>query len=837
MKGLKKSYLIAGALLLGVSLGGGYVFSDWWVGLPEGSAATYVGRDSCIRCHQAEADMFHGSHHDLAMDIANPDTVLANFDDQKVTHYGITSRLFRDGDRFMVNTEGEDGEMHDFEIKYVFGVEPLQQYMVEFDRDESMPENEVARIQVLRLSWNTEKEEWFYLSPPDVDEKLDPTDPLHWTGPTQCWNTTCADCHSTNLRKNFDEKTGIYHTTFSEIDVSCEACHGPGSLHVEMAEAKESMKTFFWDRKIGYGLAKLKTESNQNQIESCAPCHSRRRMLKEGYHAGDDFQDFFATELLGEQTYHADGQILDEVYVYGSFIQSKMYHENIKCTDCHDPHTAQLKFTGNLVCTSCHQHDAGKYDSPAHHQHQVGGQGALCVNCHMPESLYMDVDWRRDHSLRVPRPDLSVDFGTPNSCTGCHIEIEQLPEELHGEIHQYQDWLRLAREGNQVVTAELDRVDQQMAAAVEKWYGPTERPDSPAEALLAARSGDPDGAKKLAKWLADRKQPAMIRATAAMELARYDDRESYEAALDAIDEVDPMIVTAAMGRIETYLDRVAMQAAVLPDARQQIAVYKPVTEKLAPKLRDANRGVRIEATRILARIPLSLRRELFEREEREAFEKGLEEFETSLRISNDRALAYVAMGNVYEALSRYEDAEQAYRTGIFVEPFTSGPRSNLAALLEQQADGLIREAQRALQSNQREQYANLAATANLKAGEAAMLRGEELQLLIVDAERLPDAAPIQYRVGLALHLAGRVEEAQERLELAYELDPEESQFVLGLALLYERRGQWPKAIEMGERLVEMVPEDETYQALLKRIKDGQTAGRPLDQTPDQPPQF
>ena len=223
--------LLIGAVLL--SLGGGYVASDWYISIPASNQPTYVGRDSCIRCHQQQADLFHGSHHDLAMDRATPATVLANFDDQSLEAFGVESRFFRDGDRFMVHTEGPDGQMSDFEVKYVFGVEPLQQYMVEFDRPPEMPESEIARLQVLSLCWDTGKKEWFHLQPPDVSEKIEPTDPLHWTGRTQCWNTSCADCHSTDLKKNFDLETLTYHTTFSEIDVSCEACHGPGSQHAK----------------------------------------------------------------------------------------------------------------------------------------------------------------------------------------------------------------------------------------------------------------------------------------------------------------------------------------------------------------------------------------------------------------------------------------------------------------------------------------------------------------------------------------------------------------------------------------------------------------------------
>ena len=375
-----RKFLFMAVGLLAISIGGGWVFADWYRCIPTDAVAQYVGRDSCVSCHQPQHDLFVGSHHDLAMDLATEETVRADFADQTLEHFGITTKFFRDGQKFMVNTEGPDGKMADFEIKYVFGYEPLQQYMVELKP--AVKEGAIGQVQVLRVAWDTEKKKWFYFSPPDVSEKLEPGDPLHWTGITQNWNSSCAACHSTDLQKNYDLANRTYNTTFAEIDVSCESCHGPGSLHVDLAKNK----TFFWDRKRGLALNKLKTETNVAQVETCAPCHSRRREIAEGFYAGCNFQEYFDVSLVNRQLYHCDGQIRDEVYVYGSFVQSKMYHNNIRCTDCHDPHSVKVKFDNNQLCTSCHQHPAAKYDDPSHHHHKTGSPGCACVECHMPET-------------------------------------------------------------------------------------------------------------------------------------------------------------------------------------------------------------------------------------------------------------------------------------------------------------------------------------------------------------------------------------------------------------------------------------------------------------------
>ncbi|HEY5313900.1 MAG TPA: cytochrome c3 family protein, partial [Pirellulales bacterium] len=396
-----KHRLAIAALVL-ISLVAASVAADWWSALPPGIKPSYVGRQTCARCHANQLRSWAGSDHALAMDLATDKTVEGNFDDQHFTHLGIQNHMFRRDGKFFITTDGPDGKPATYPIKYTFGVRPLQQYLVDFPR---------GRVQAWSVAWDTQRKRWFDLHP---DEKIPPDDWLHWTKAGQNWNYMCAECHSTDLKKNYDLQTDSYHTTFSEISVSCEDCHGPGSLHVELAEKR----SLFWDRNYGYGLTKMKGQSNRAQIDICARCHSRRRVVAGGYEPGDPFLDFYDPELLDGEIYYPDGQIREEDYEYGSFLQSRMYRENVRCTDCHDPHTSRLRAEGNQLCVRCHS--AGKFDGPTHHHHNVGSQGARCVECHMPVRKYMIVDPRRDHSIRIPRPDLTRDLGTPNACQACH---------------------------------------------------------------------------------------------------------------------------------------------------------------------------------------------------------------------------------------------------------------------------------------------------------------------------------------------------------------------------------------------------------------------------------
>lgn len=728
-----------------------YVFADYWRAIPRETTATFVGRDSCAQCHQTETALWTGSHHDKAMELATDDTVLGDFSNVTFEHDGIVNRLFRDGSRFMVHTEGPSGEMQDFEIKYVFGFDPLQNYMVEFDRSDDMPADEIARLQVLRITWDTQRKRWFYLRPPDVKDKLAHDDPLHWTGIMQRWQTMCADCHSTNLQPNYNVASGNYHTTFSEMNVSCEACHGPGSIHVDVATNKQ----FFWDRHHGLGLASLKGESSQMQLQACAPCHSRRGVIELGYVPGQKYHDFFQLENLQDATYYRDGQIKDEVYEIGSFYQSKMYHHGVRCSDCHDPHSLQLKHQGNETCTSCHQHPAGKYDVPAHHFHAVGSEGAKCVNCHMPGRTYMDVDFRRDHSFRVPRPDLSVSLGTPNACSSCHVNdrLEQVPEQQRERLNEYADWLLAAEQGDSLIAGLLQETDRWSTAAADRWYGyetaaasgtsggglggaDRQRPHHFAETISALRNGQSGAVQAAIEFSLQQgaAAPAIARASVLDDLAAMGASQASEqaAGLAGDAQQDPQVRIAAMGVVVLGTPQRARQT-------------------LLPLLSDPLRSIRTQAASLLA--SQAIYRSL-STNERAQVDLALREVKQSLQATADRAGAHMRWAALCESRGLLAEAITAYETAIRTEPKTAGPRTNLAGL-----------------------YAELADRGDARAAEhVRRLHSEELPLLGRDADLAPHIGIVQYRYGLALYLNGDLQLALQRLQQAVDLEPSVPEF-------------------------------------------------------------
>ncbi len=338
----------------------------------------------------------------------------------------------------------------------------------------------------------------------------------------------CADCHSTHLRRNYDATADRYKTTWSEINVSCEACHGPGSNHVAWAGKKPAGPSFEATKGLTVALDERKgvtwridTASGKparsvpltthRVLETCAQCHARRAPFAEGLHHGTPLMETQDPTLLREGLYFADGQQQDEVYNYGSFLQSKMHAQGVTCSDCHEPHAGKLRAPGNAVCAQCHV--PAKYDVPVHTLHAANSKGAQCAACHMPTRTYMVVDPRHDHSLRVPRPDISARLGTPNACNDCHQD-----KDAH--------WA---------------------TAVIERAFGPERKGyQTFSTALHAGRSGAPGAAGLLTALATDTAAPAIARATAVAELENYLGPQTLEVIGAALKDTDPLVRGAAL---------------------------------------------------------------------------------------------------------------------------------------------------------------------------------------------------------------------------------------------------------------------------------------------------
>ena len=732
------------------------------ISIPE---PTFVGSVECQDCHKLEYDTWLGSHHDLAMDVAKETSVLGDFNDAEFTLHGITTRFFKKDGKYFVHTNGPRGEMGDFEITHTFGWYPLQQYLVPFPG---------GRLQTLPIAWDSRQNKWYRVPP---EGPTDPADWLYWTNAAQNWNGMCAQCHSTNLKKNYDPETDSYATTWSDIDVGCEACHGAGSRHVKWAQMSDMARPRVQNFELTQQTSNI---SSREHVELCAPCHSRRGAIGDDIHAKADFLDNYLPSLLNENLYFADGQIQDEVYVYGSFTQSKMYRHDVRCSDCHDVHSIKLVKEGNELCLQCHR--AAQYDSKEHHFHKQEnepgeaikstdgeilfevGSGAECVQCHMPGRVYMGADYRPDHSFRIPDPALDALIGAPDACLRCHVDQES----------------------------------QWSQDTVLEWYGSGSKSHY-GTVIASARAGDPDADADLLRLAADVLYPVNVRATALSMLVAYPGPESLQAMEIALFDEEAFIRRTAVASINT-----------------------PAMEKLAklitPVLYDPVKTVRVEAASRLA----GDMEKFLNAEQKEVFQTVLQEFIATQEYSADFAASRHNLANLYSKLDRTEDALKQYRQAIKIDDQFFPAKVNLAVMLNQrgqneQAERLLRE----VITDQPELY-EVAYSFGLLLVEIQKYR--EAATYLEQASRgLPDRARIHYNLGLLYAHLQNMTGAENELRTALELEPQNLDFQYGLADHYLKRGQFEQARPIVEDMVSMHPENPIGNQMLNFIR--QNTGR------------
>jgi tetratricopeptide (TPR) repeat protein len=704
------------------------------------------------------------------MQPANPRSVLGNFNHASFSNLAVTSTFFRRGTKFMVRTDGPDGRLYDYEIQYALGVFPLQQYLI------AMPG---GRLQALGIAWDSRSRQaggqrWFFLYP---NRKIRASDPLHWTGIDQTWNYMCADCHSTNVRKNYDEQTRSYSTSFAEIDVSCESCHGPASDHVAWAQkrgdsknlaankgltvALQDRKAVAWAIDPATGNARRRApRTSESEIMVCARCHARRGQIHEDYLHGQSVGDDYRVALLDSDLYFPDGQIREEVYEYGSFLQSRMFHEGVTCSDCHEPHGLALRAEGNHLCLQCHA--ANKYDSSRHHFHKLGAAGSRCVECHMPTRTYMVIDARRDHSIRIPRPDLTLQLGTPNACNQCHA----------------------------------DRSARWASDAQQKWYGRTpEGFQRYAETFHAAAENAPGALRALGELAANTEQPAIARATAVSRLAVY-----------APSPTEPVVRTAAIDQ-SPLMRRAAAVALSNSDPRESAFT-------LGSLLVDPLRSVRIETAEVLA--PLDARAA----DPRLAadLEHATQEYVAAQELNADRPESHLDLALLFAKRREVKEAEAQLKDALSLDPTFVPAAVNLADLyrsLGREADGeaTLRAALQHSPSDPALLYA---------LGLSMARQGQHVQALDLLATAVrgdPRNARYAYVYAVALNDAGQTRAAIDTLERSIKSHPYDRDSLAALVIYLDQTRKREQAVLYARRLLQLEPDNQRLRRMLDEPVD------------------
>lgn len=683
----------------------------------EKTEAYYVGGSQCIECHEKEYKDWKGSDHDLAMDEATAEFVKGDFSGIELERADQVHKAYKKEDKFFVWTDGPNGEMEEFEVKYVFGHYPLQQYLVELER---------GKYQTLAMTYNTMDSNWYYMADSVyAGEIVDHHNWLHWSNQSQNWNGMCADCHSTNLQKNYDPKTDTYQTTYTDIDVNCEACHGPGSEHIAWAN---KTKFFRDDSHMGL-LVNTSITDNKVYVDQCARCHSRRNSFTDYTPQSNSIYQHMNPSLPMEPMWHMDGQILEEDYVYASFTQSKMYMHDVKCNDCHNVHSGKLILEDNALCNQCHQADI--YDTPRHHFHKGFGEagqaltseaglkmevgsGTLCINCHMHGQNYMGVDYRRDHSFRIPRPDLSIKLGSPNACNQCHTQ----------ESNQWsQNYIK-------------------------EWFGKS-RPFHFSEAIWAASNNEEGADEMLRNIIVDELYPNNVRALCFYYLDGTK-TENLKLIKESLNHLAPEIRLAAM---QTYPLQTEADIKIL-----------------AQRLNDETKAIRIQAASLLSPVG----KDYIPKEIHAAFDTAVKEQLSSIHYNLDFPSEKANMGNYYYHRQDFKNAEKYYKAAIEQDSELSYLRINLAILLSQ--NGKLEEAATQLEEYLKVRPEDYESYYRYGLLLAEMQKYEEaLNYLVIASKNLPQNSRVDYNIAMLYEFFGDLSKAEQYLKTAVEKEPNNMQ--------------------------------------------------------------
>ncbi len=769
------------------------------------SDPAFTGSGACVSCHSAQAELWTGSHHDLAMQEATPETVLGDFAGARFDGAESTWMFSRSDEVFLARMEALEETPGEYRVAYTFGAIPLQQYLVEFPG---------GRYQVLPIAWDSRPadeggQRWFDMrtedataardagnttvqaagsTPAQAADRSAPSDAPHWTGRELNWNSMCAECHSTGVRKNYSPASDRFSTEWAELDVACEACHGPGSDHVAWAvtldrgpprPAAPSADTNprllvrfephdpgIWRLDPGTGTARPLTRPDPDgQLDACGRCHARRSTISTRYRHGPALPDSHQPALLEEGLYFADGQIRDEVYVWGSFVQSAMYRAGVTCNDCHDAHSLRLRGEGNAVCAQCHA--PSSFDTVNHHFHEAGTEGALCVSCHMPARTYMVVDPRRDHSFRVPDPEVSEAVGAPDPCTSCHTGMTGAAAAI--EIAERLEGVSIRRTRHH------------------------------AEAIAAARRGDPQSLPGLYTLLRDPQTPSITKATALTLLGSDPSPERAAAVRRGTSDPDPIVRLGALRGIR------------LSPTRELAALA-------APLLEDPVRAVRLAAVEAVAPFagPPAFEGPSLGPQLDSALAEGLTAYRDAQLAHQERPEAQLNLAWLATLEGAYDDAEGALRRAIVLDPTFVPAYVTLADLYQRtgrdpEGEPLLRSA---LDLSPRSADAHHALGLHLvRSGRA----GEAMASLRRAAELDSRGTRHTYVYAVALQSAGDTATARTVLELALDRHPRDRDLLVALAVLHRDAGRSEEALQYARALVEAHPHDPAGPALIAEL--------------------
>ncbi len=761
---------------------------------------SFVGSQQCKNCHREQFKDWSASDHYQSMLKADDNAVVGNFDNVKLKFNGIDTHFFKNEDGYWVTTAVAPEKMKTFKISYTFGHYPLQQYLIETEK---------GHIQAFNIAWDSRNQQeggqrWFHLR---EKEEISFNDPFFWTRHYQNWNNRCADCHSTNVTKHYNLADNSYSTHFFFFFVACEACHGPASQHIDLlksgkynpentgfivqlplvaqwkhTEEKDTAEIYYPDLSGNSDsevmpnsatAAKLIKQIKNNTLNTCGGCHSRRSGLTKTQH-GKQYHDQFQLQTLDERLYHVDGQIKDEVFVMGSFMQSKMHDKGVTCGNCHNSHTGKLRAEGNALCFQCHQ--SASFDTEVHHGHQKNSEGAQCVNCHMPQKTYMGVDARRDHSFSIPAPDLSARSESPDACTSCHqTKDNQWAVKSQQFFHQKR---------KKKLDQQLIHRKQTQKNYREQWN----------EINQTSQQMDPLVVRKIESFISQPDSNIIKQATLISNLAAMPSRASAELIAQKLTSENPLIRRSAVTGLQNMPPQVKLKL-------------------LLPVLNEENLAVRAEIGRVLAsvinRLPDSEQTQLL---------PVINSYRETLMYSADSPATLASLATLEAYFQNFEQVEFYYKKALEIEPAYIPARVNIADLYRSQGNEkmarqqLLKAVNLAPDSAMAQHSLGLHYIRNRNYKQAL----KHLHLATITEGQQPRYT---YVYAVALESQNQLQKAIKALKTGVERWPNQVDMLFALINFMEKNGNLIEAASYVSQLSKIAPSSPEVKKLISRYQD------------------
>ena len=722
---------------------------------PTSAFAAYAGSESCRECHKGAYEAWQPSHHALAERKPQFELDQAAFEPAK-TFKTSGGETITASQPLHLHVAAPDGSKRELTAMRVIGEDPLRQFLVSSD----------GKVQAFEAAFDPHKNEWFDVFGNDVRK---PGDWGHWSGRGMNWNSMCAACHNTRLQKNYDAAADIYNTQMAEAAIGCESCHGPMKDHVVWLHSHPKATTYAATTTLATTKPAtrprdptLKPMSRDLAFDTCGSCHSRRGELTSDFVPGTPYHDHYRLSIVDESdVYYPDGQVREEDYELAAFLGSRMYAAGVRCVDCHNAHTGKPVLQGDFLCMRCHEGKLETYRTapvikPAEHVfHKPDSAGARCVNCHMPQTVYMQRHSRHDHGMTIPDPLLTKQLGVPNACNRCHADKDT-------------DW---------------------SIAAVDKWYGAKMQryTRQRAQWIAAAKRGDDAARQPLVELLSNAKETSYWKAVATGFLARWIGEPAVASAVLAqVGHADPLVRSEAARSLEPLIES-----------------RSDIRDAVAKQLNDPVRAVRIAAAWTL-------------REQVDPNSQAGKDLRRMLDVNSDQPLGQLQMAHF--ALSRGDTpaALAHLATGVKWDPSSAAMRQEYAVVLSSagktdEAIAQLQEACRLAPSDA--EYVYLLALAYNERGELP----KTIEMLEQAVKLNPAHARAWYNLGLALNATGKTTEAIAALQHGEAADPHDPVIPYARATVLAQLGRRADAIAAAKRALEIRPDFQDAQALLNQL--------------------